>query len=340
MKIEICESLFYSWLRHIKGCQIVQTNWKPSPAWDFKNIDAAERLMNVVDTYFREEYEYDIFKKNTVSQLIQQAESDLVGLSFNQGKSVIYAVESAFHEDGLNYGGKDETIARIIKKFVRAGLCIYAYFGAAAGELIFCSPKINNAVMNDLSKCTEELNVIFKENGFEFNANIVSNDMFYRDVLVPVFEISKTVSDTSELFMRSIQLEHMFDGQQYKTAGSCEKAESMPYAAEEGTYGNMKIGGIAKYVLKPMLESGAADEEEIEKMQTLDYSKKTFGLNTYPLLVRRNTKYDANRYYSSPLYINGIAYAMSSQWFEKSRPQLLLWIEIHKAKHNEDESNA
>ena len=28
MKIEMGESLFYSWLRHVKDCQIVQTNWK------------------------------------------------------------------------------------------------------------------------------------------------------------------------------------------------------------------------------------------------------------------------------------------------------------------------
>ena len=28
MKIEIGESLIYSWLRHEKQCQLVQTNWK------------------------------------------------------------------------------------------------------------------------------------------------------------------------------------------------------------------------------------------------------------------------------------------------------------------------
>lgn len=29
MKIEMGESLFYSWLRHVKECQIVQTSWNP-----------------------------------------------------------------------------------------------------------------------------------------------------------------------------------------------------------------------------------------------------------------------------------------------------------------------
>ena len=37
MKIEIGESLIYTWLRHVKGCQIVQTNWRPSEFWSLSN---------------------------------------------------------------------------------------------------------------------------------------------------------------------------------------------------------------------------------------------------------------------------------------------------------------
>ena len=33
MKIEICESLCASWLKHKKRCLLVQTNWKVSPTW-------------------------------------------------------------------------------------------------------------------------------------------------------------------------------------------------------------------------------------------------------------------------------------------------------------------
>ena len=36
MKIEIGESLIFSWMRHVQGCPIVQTNWKPSPAWPIR----------------------------------------------------------------------------------------------------------------------------------------------------------------------------------------------------------------------------------------------------------------------------------------------------------------
>ena len=49
MKIEMGESLFYSWLRHVKECQLVQTNWKVSPKWTLRHEEELERLMKLVD---------------------------------------------------------------------------------------------------------------------------------------------------------------------------------------------------------------------------------------------------------------------------------------------------
>lgn len=45
MKIEKGESLSYSWLRHVKECQIVQTNWKVSPQWVIQHEEALAQLM-------------------------------------------------------------------------------------------------------------------------------------------------------------------------------------------------------------------------------------------------------------------------------------------------------
>lgn len=42
MKIEVGESLLLSWLKHIKKCQIVQTNWKASSKWELKNRKVLE----------------------------------------------------------------------------------------------------------------------------------------------------------------------------------------------------------------------------------------------------------------------------------------------------------
>lgn len=50
MKIEICESLMQSYLRHVKKCLITQTNWRVSDSWGmslaaYKN---AENIFNKI----------------------------------------------------------------------------------------------------------------------------------------------------------------------------------------------------------------------------------------------------------------------------------------------------
>ena len=47
MKLEMGESLFYSWLRHVKGCQIVQTNWKISSSWQRKHDAAFQKFQRI-----------------------------------------------------------------------------------------------------------------------------------------------------------------------------------------------------------------------------------------------------------------------------------------------------
>lgn len=54
MKIEIRESILYSWLKHIKECQIVQLNWKASNKWELKNKEKLEELINYqANTFFK-----------------------------------------------------------------------------------------------------------------------------------------------------------------------------------------------------------------------------------------------------------------------------------------------
>ncbi len=99
-------------------------------------------------------------------------------------------------------------------------------------------------------------------------------------------------------------------------------------------YSAMKVGEIAKNVLGPMLESGAASEDEVQQMQDTAFSKTTFDLN-YPLLVRVSAPHDRRRYYATPITIHGFEYKLCSQWFETTsnndRPYLLRWIQRHEA---------
>jgi len=164
MKIEIGESLFYSWLRHIKKCQIVQSNWRPSPKWTLHNNAELERFMSFSNEHYARNFGYDVFKNNTLTQLITQAEMDLLGISFLNNEMEIYSVDVAYHENGLNYGDRKENSGRVIKKFLRTALCLWGYFNTTKGEIIFSSPKINNAIWGDLEYCVTDVNRLFETN--------------------------------------------------------------------------------------------------------------------------------------------------------------------------------
>ena len=158
MKIEMGESLFYSWLRHVKNCQIVQTNWKVSSSWEFNNNEEIKQMYNDLDKYFQDSYNYKIFKQNaSLQQIIRQGECDVLGINVEEEKSNYYAVDVAFHESGLNYGSNDETICKIIAKTIRTIFCIYGYLGAKNGEIVFASPKINDKIAGETAEIQDIL---------------------------------------------------------------------------------------------------------------------------------------------------------------------------------------
>jgi len=333
MKIEMGESLFYSWLRHVKECQVVQTNWKASPSWQLRDEAGLQRFMDITNEHFQSKYDYGIYKNNTLSQLLLQAEIDAVGICLNNHEIEVHTVDVAFHKDGLLYGsGRQETVTQVLKKSIRSAMCMVGYFGITKGEVIFASPKIYNTVLNDLEPCIAELNALFRENGYGFTARIIANDDFNDHILKPILLASDGVSDTSELFMRGYQLVTMFSDER-PTRQRTTKPESNRVISDD-ILSELKIGKIAQTLLREALESGKADDEEISLMQTKDYSKRIFGID-FPLLVPIGEDYDSVRYYTKPLTVQGKQYRLCSQWFEvaanNDRPLLLAWLEGHRA---------
>ena len=209
MKIEMGESLFYSWLRHVKGCQVVQTNWKASPQWPLLHIDELQVIMDKTDRFFEGKYGYKIYKKSSsLAQVIHQGESDAIGISLSDGAQHLYAVDVAFHENGLQYGSRAETVMKITNKCIRTAMCLYGYFGARDADVIFASPKINPSTMNDAALCIQDTQELFREMGYGFTFRIIANGDFKEDVLLPLLSVSSDVADTNELFLRSYQLLH------------------------------------------------------------------------------------------------------------------------------------
>ncbi len=212
MKVEMGESLFYSWLRHIRRCQIVQTNWKPSSQWKPKNENTMELLMTRAAKSFYEACGYSVFKKTySFSQLVRQAEIDALGISLCAEGMHVYAIDVAFHEGGLIYGTRQETAMKVVMKCLRAAMCLQVFFDASEGDIIFASPKINKPLLEDIKSCLVTVDTLIKEFDLNYNVRVLANDDFKSEVIKPVLTLSNAVADTSELFLRSYQLHRMFE---------------------------------------------------------------------------------------------------------------------------------
>lgn len=93
----------------------------------------------------------------------------------------------------------------------------------------------------------------------------------------------------------------------------------------------MKIGVIARTILKNILENGKISKEEILLLQDANYSKQFFDIQ-YPLLkkIDKNINDKIERYYINPIKIYDELYYMCSEWYENDRALLINWLEKHK----------
>jgi hypothetical protein len=327
MKIEIGESLLLSWLRHVKECQIVQTNWKASSSWELKNKEFLLRFMSRSHQYFAEKYDYNLYKKSSFGQLIQQAEIDVLGIAFEENANHIYAIDVAFHESGLNYGSRQETTERVIKKCLRSVMCICGYFGFSNATIIFTAPKTTPAIVKDIQTVVADMELLLEEFGLGYEISIITNEDFNTRILVPIMEVIGNVADTTELFMRSLQLYKLFPRENLQTPIQSKmpnNGNELGKALEE-----MKIGVIVRNVVREILESGRVPSEELLLLQNLEYSKKTFHISL-SFLQPSSNDFDRVRYYASPVRISDDEYYICSQWYdEQHRPYILDWISKH-----------
>lgn len=199
MKIEIGESAIYSWLRHVKRCEITQLNWKVSPNWEQAIPPQIDELYDLFNREFN-----NPFKKNKgVSQAIKQAEIDVLGVNLQE--NVIYAIDTAFHKSGLNYGSKAETAQRVIKKLFRSLMIAKIYFPNLKHHIYFITPKITNSFEKVLSERFEEFLSFLNKNNVVGNVKMILGSD-YDDIQSKLAIIAHEFHDSSELYIRSLQL--------------------------------------------------------------------------------------------------------------------------------------
>lgn len=345
MKIEIGESLMLSWLKHIKKCQTAQLNWKASThSWELHNEEKIKKIMDATKKYFTEKHQLNIYKNTTSHlQLMRQGEIDVLGLEINAGSIAnIYGVDVAFHESGLNYGSSIGTIERIIKKMIRTAFLIHGYFNLSKGTIIFASPRIHKAIYDPLKGSFDLLNKIFKVFELDFTFVLYGNQDFRNNIFEPVVNLSKSVADTSELFLRSSQMFNLFSDlkveNKINTADKSQERTSTVTATKqvETDSSHLKIGALVRSEFDRLIKNNLISDEMIQHLLDERYSKLTFDVN-YPILKKINADQSPfelkmlngyNRYWSSPYKIKGERYLICSQWYDRNRTKFVNWVEL------------
>ncbi|MBQ9788400.1 MAG: hypothetical protein IJW31_02210 [Lentisphaeria bacterium] len=283
---------------------------------EFNKLD---KLIRSIDQSFNGK---DILKKNTgLKQILRQTECDVIGCALSNNKISYYTLEIAYHSGNLNYGSSATTIAKVISKLMRTALVLYCYFGVKEADVIFASPKIGNSMINDLEISIKTLQNFFNnaEFGFKFQFKLYANENFKKEIMDNILKIQDDIADTSELFLRSIQLCQLFK------KNNIENAKNNLESAEKESMDNANESKIAYYVkeeLVSILQGNNFPEDTIKEFMELEYSKDIFGIH-FPLLSKEKNI----RYYANPIEIHGQKYYLCSQWYERNRQQLCSWIE-------------
>jgi hypothetical protein len=334
MKIEIGESLIFSWLRHVLACPIAQANWKPSPTWPIRRELALASDFERIREIAAQRLGFEIFKRSSFQQFLRQAEIDVLGLRFGDAGLSAIAVDSAFHENGVQYGDLKETVGRILKKMIRTTFALDAYFDLDQADVVFATPKMHNAVRDALQGCWPELQSVLADCGSlsaeRLQLRIVTNGDFVEEIIQPVLDQMDHVADTSELFLRAQQLVRFCEVAPRRAQMGRSRASARPE-----NEGETKIGEHVRGTMVRLANAGKLTPMVIDDLSDHSHCKATFGLNhsflkkvmpDAPLHAQGIDDNGYSRYWRDPLVIGGTRFLVCSQWFAWQRPAFDRWV--------------
>jgi hypothetical protein len=337
MKIEVCEQLIVSWLRHVEGCQIVQSNWMPS---DCYSIDAeeAELFSLFIEEVKKASVGTDIFKKSTDSQLIRQTEIDVVGARLSAGKvEKIFLIDTAFHREGLGYADNE---ARIAKKLVRAVGTAQLFFRGISAEIMFVSPFARESVQIKIIEQLKKIETIAKDLYSSITITSLFNDEFAHRVYFPLMNVIDLIRDDNELFARSMQLMNI-----------CAKSEEKVLTEHSNDVWTnpkttKKLSGDNKSVvfgtLRELTNAEKLGDKLLLALQDSSYTQKNFKISKFPVLfpksqfLKQFKPDDLRRYYRPQIFsFKGVDYLVCSQWIPERIALFNKWREKILSQNND-----
>lgn len=333
MKIEMCEQMVSSWLQNCVGCQVVQTNWTVSPAMEISSGDMQklESFIDDVNATFKAK-DIAVFKKSKPKQFVHQCEIDVVGIQLGDAVvEKIYLYDTAFHEGGLGY---KDLVATVLKKIARAVVVADAVFKSLPAEIAFVAPFCRPSDEKKLINAVAYLEKIIKKYYFDNTVKLYLNDAFSNEICLPLLKQEQSIRTTNDLFSRSVKLlktaekaapvlDVLYGGSKGKPNGTEIKTKTASAVTDNKT--------VVLDVLTDIISRGLMDETMLNNLTSSEFTNKSFGISTYPVLVKAadfsRTGFAEKRYYSgkATVIINGEEYRVCSQWIPEKIRRLKAW---------------
>lgn len=198
MTNDICESLIYSWLKHIKECQVVETNWKKSKNWNCNNAESCQIYDEFCKIFNIENADY--------SKFMNQGECDVIGIKSKDNKVNIICAEVAYHGKQLNYGGSStEDADKVIKKFLFNTLNVIENFDVEYAEFYFITNKIGDTLYKNIDENLKKLIQLIRTHKPNYKYEIMHEDKF-KSIVIDVDKIKSDINDSNESFARAMQI--------------------------------------------------------------------------------------------------------------------------------------
>jgi len=234
------ESLIFSYLKHIKKCKIVQSNWIPTAkSWNV-NTNKADELIRISKNYFKNKYRISIF--NNIDSYKDLVPNNVVGfgITFNDDYTQdIYGVIGEFKQ---NYD--DISIEEILEKIFYISINFINYFNKASGNIIFMCPNLNYDTIEKLGLYYFDIKEIFRQLNISLEVSILLNEQFKEEVLRNLEKICLKIDESEdEIYLKNIkfqkQLNIYSENLKDKKVVQNENEESYK-VKEENNYNNEK----------------------------------------------------------------------------------------------------
>jgi hypothetical protein len=186
-----------------------------------------------------------------------------------------------------------------------------------------------------------ELNDYFGKKELAYHFSLICSDTFRDKIFNVVTAFSNTISDTSELFMRSIQMYNLFNQESTSRTSKLGGKSNMVANGQNHVYNNlkgfeeMKVGALVRMSLTRHIDNELLDANEIERLKQFEYCKRMFNIN-YPLFKeyeqgiseKEQTMINGyRRYFAKPYQIDGQLYFPCNDWYEdKNRSYFMAWL--------------